>query len=161
MFVTSIERTQKLRNKRYRDAFVASRVRNWIAYQIRTIREQRGWSQVKFGEKIGKPQSVISRLEDPNYGKLTLQTLFDVAATLNVALVIKFVDFSSFLRQTADVSPEAMMVEEYKKTTSASESVFALLANSDGGNEVVEQVVPTSSMVAAQSLVSADGCHVG
>lgn len=113
MFVLSSKLNQKFKNKRYRDAFVASRVRNWIAYQIRAIREQRDWSQKEFEKKTGKPQSVISRLENPSYGKVTVQTLLDVASAFNVALIVKFVDFSTFLRQTEDVSPKAMQVEEY------------------------------------------------
>lgn len=120
---------QKFRNKRYRDGVVASRVRNWIAFQIRTLRKQRGWSQIDFAEKTNKPQSVISRLEDPGYGKLTVQTLLDLAATFNVALLIKFVDFPTFIRQTSDVSSSAMTVEEYAEnlqslTTSAKTDDF-------------------------------------
>ena len=125
---------QKFQNKRYRDAFVASRVRNWIAYQIRTIRNQRDWSQVKFAKKIGKPQSVISRLEDPSYGKLTVQTLLDLAATFNSALVIKFGDFSSFTRQMADVSTEAMLVDEYKGDDSLLSTRVLELANQVAGS---------------------------
>jgi len=110
---------QKLSNKRYRVAFVGARVRNWIAYQIRTIREQRGLSQVEFAKEIGKPQSVISRLEDPNYGKLSVQTLLEVAAAFNVALLVKFVDFASFLRATGDASESGMQVADFDEAIAA------------------------------------------
>lgn len=135
MSATSLEvLTQKFRNKRYREAFVGSRVRNWIAFQIRTIRKDRGWSQVDFAKEINKPQSVISRLEDPNYGKLTVQTLLDVAATFKVALVIRFVDFPTFIRQTSDVSSSAMTVEEYSENFQS----LTAIAKTPGIQEFVE-----------------------
>ena len=55
-------------------------------------------SQRAFGELIGKPQSVVSRLENEEYGKLTLQTLLDIAEKLDIALEVRFVDYPAFNR---------------------------------------------------------------
>jgi hypothetical protein len=59
-----------------------------LAEQIRKLRGST--SQTAFGQLIGKPQSVVSRLEDAAYGKVTLQTLLDIAAALDVGLSVKF-----------------------------------------------------------------------
>ena len=77
------------------------------------MRDQRGWNQGKLSAEMGKPQSVVSRLEDPSYGKVTVQTLLEVAATFDVALQIRFVPFSTFIQQTRDVSTQSMKVVSF------------------------------------------------
>jgi transcriptional regulator with XRE-family HTH domain len=104
----------KLLGKKYRDAYIRENVQTGIAYQIRVMREQRNqMSQQELGKLLGKPQSVVSRLEDPDYGKLTLQTLFQVAAAFDVALLVQFVSHSEFMRRTEDVSPTALAVRAF------------------------------------------------
>jgi transcriptional regulator with XRE-family HTH domain len=92
---------------------VAEHVRTGISYQIRALRAQRGWSQKKLAEEIGKPQSVVSRLEDPDYGKLSVQTLLEVASAFDVALLIQYVNFPEFLKRTRDVSQEALRADSF------------------------------------------------
>jgi transcriptional regulator with XRE-family HTH domain len=103
----------KLRKRAYRDAYVAAHVRRWIAHQIRALRDHKGWNQGQFSKQLGKPQSVVSRLEDPSYGKMTVATLLEVAKAFDVALLIKFVDYRTFLRETSDLSTPAMAVESF------------------------------------------------
>lgn len=104
---------QRLQNRAYREAFVAEGVRNWVALQIRRLREARGMSQAEFGQFIGKPQSVVSRLEDPDYGRLSVSTLLDVAAALDIALLVQFVDHEQFLLRTGDLTSTAMFVPSF------------------------------------------------
>jgi hypothetical protein len=92
--------------KDYRASYVASYTRQFLARQMREFRGD--LSQTEFGGKIGKQQTIVSRLEDPNYGKWTLQTLLDVADKLDVAVMVRFVDFSTFLRQTNDRSQDVI-----------------------------------------------------
>jgi len=98
----------KLLRKPYREAYVEENVRTGVAYQIRALREKRGWSQKKLAEVLGKPQSVLSRIEDPDYGKLSVQTLLEVAAALDVALLVQFASFPEFVERMEDVSPEGL-----------------------------------------------------
>jgi hypothetical protein len=105
--------TEKLRNKRYRDSYVDANVRRFLAQQIRALRGD--MSQEEFGRLLGKPQSVVSRLEDPAYGKFTLQTLLEIAASLDRAVVARIVDFSTFLRFTEDMSEHAICPEGYNE----------------------------------------------
>ncbi len=104
---------EKLKSKSYREAYVAEHVRTGIAYQIRALRTQRGWSQKRLAEEMGKPQSVVSRLEDPDYGKVSIQTVLEGAAAFDVALLVQYVSFPEFLRRTQDVSPEALRVDRF------------------------------------------------
>jgi transcriptional regulator with XRE-family HTH domain len=122
----------KLSKKTYREAYVADQVRTGIAYQIRALREQRSWNQGKFSEELDKPQSVTSRLENPDYGKLSLKTLLEVASTFDVALLVRFVSFPEFLRQNQDVSAEALQVSSF--------DVADFVSTSDGKRVVCDPV---------------------
>jgi len=104
----------KLKDREYRAAYVEENVRTGIAFQVRALRSQRGWTQKKLAEVMGKPQSVVCRIEDPDYGKLSVQTLLEVAAAFDVALVIQYVGFPEFLRRTRDVSPDALGARSFE-----------------------------------------------
>jgi transcriptional regulator with XRE-family HTH domain len=104
---------QKLSNKGYRDAYMDEQVRTWVARQIRALREQRGWSQIELARRCDKPQSVISRLEDPDYGKLSLQTLFDLRAAFDVGLEVRFIEYQTAFLHTRDVGKSAMEVASF------------------------------------------------
>lgn len=111
----SDRKLEKLRDKRYRDAYVASNIRIGIPYQIRALREQeeRKWSQGELGKRAGKPRNVISRLENPEYGQLTIRTLLELASAFDVALLVKYVSYSRFLNEFEDVSPQALEVPSF------------------------------------------------
>lgn len=98
----------KFDRKAYRDGYLHAKVRGMIAYQIQALREKTGLNQTDFAEKIGKTQSVVSRLEDTGYGRVTVQTLLDIASALDVALVVKFASYPDFLLQTRDASVSAL-----------------------------------------------------
>lgn len=105
---------ENLNRKPYRDAYVGEHVRTGISYQIRAMRDLRGWSQKKLAEVLKKPQSVVSRLEDPDYGKPSVQTLLEIASAFDVALIIQFVDFPEFMKRTRDTSPGALAAESFE-----------------------------------------------
>lgn len=104
---------EELSNEEFRHAFVAEHLRTGVAYQIRALREKRGWSQAELGRRTGKPQSAISRLEDPDYGRLSLKTLRELAAAFDVALLVQFAAFSELLKRLAHLSPEALAVPDF------------------------------------------------
>jgi hypothetical protein len=105
---------KKLQRPAYRQAYLSEHVRRGIAYQIRALRDQRGWNQGAFSKHLSKPQSVVCRLEDPSYGKVTIQTLLEIASVFDVALQVRFVPFSVFLQSTRDVSASSMEVAKFQ-----------------------------------------------
>jgi transcriptional regulator with XRE-family HTH domain len=104
---------ERLKRKSYRDEYVAEGVRTGIAHQIRALRDQREWSQKMLADVLVKPQSVVSRIEDPDYGKLSIQTLLEIAAAFDVGLIVRFVNFPEFLRRTRNVGPQALTAESF------------------------------------------------
>jgi transcriptional regulator with XRE-family HTH domain len=87
-----------LREKRYREAFVASQIKQAIPYQIRALMKAQGLTQAQLAERSGLSQGVISRAASPMYGNLSLNTVVRVAAGFDVAFVGRFVPFSEMTR---------------------------------------------------------------
>lgn len=96
---------RQLSDAEVRREFVADQVRARIALLIRSLREQpdRNWTQTELGERAGKPQNVISRFEDPNYGKMSLQSLLDIAAAFDLPVWIDMPSWEDWLELTANV----------------------------------------------------------
>lgn len=99
---------EQLSDKGFRDEFVADQVRSRIAMLIRTLREQRDLLQAELGAKMSKPQSVVSRLEDPDYGKESLQTLLEFAAAFDLPLLIDIPEWEDWLDRIGRVTKEEL-----------------------------------------------------
>ena len=105
----------RLKKKGFRDAFVQKHLTHGLAYQIRTLRNQRGWTQGELAEKLGlKTQSAVARMEDPGYGRLSIATLLKLATVFDVALSVRFLSFGKFLLEREDVSPAALGAESFE-----------------------------------------------
>jgi transcriptional regulator with XRE-family HTH domain len=112
--VSDLSKLQKFLDKDYRDSYLDSHVKGSIAYQIQALREKAKLTQTEFGKLIGKPQSVVSRLEDTEYGGVNVNTLLQIAHALNIALEVKFCDFGTILK--SDVSHDGLQVENIHET---------------------------------------------
>lgn len=99
---------RQLADKEVRSEFAADQIRARIALLIRSLREQpdRNWTQAELGEIAGKPQNVISRFEDPNYGKMSLQSLFDLAAAFDLPVWIDMPEWEDWLALIKHVPDE-------------------------------------------------------
>jgi hypothetical protein len=102
---------QQFKGEKFRKSYFARQLKVFLAAQIRALRGER--TQTQFGGLIGKPQSVVARLERESYGKVNLQTLIDIAQKLDIALIVRFVNHSTFLEWTKDYSQEALAPQSY------------------------------------------------
>ncbi len=95
---------------------MSGRIRTYIALQVRELRESNNLSQSDLAVKTGTHQSAISRLENTDYGRMSVQTLIDLATAMDVALVVKFASYEDFLSQHSDVRPSALSAELFSET---------------------------------------------
>lgn len=89
---------RRLTDKEYRDAYVAGKVANDVAFQVYYLRERRGWTQGRLASEAGTQQPAISRLER-SVGAVNVGTLLKVAAAFDVGLSIRFVPFSRLVAE--------------------------------------------------------------
>ncbi len=101
----------------YRQAYLLASIEQGIAWQIRINRKKRGLSQEKLAEMLDTQQSAISRLEDPEYGSHSLDTLVTIANAFDCALSVKFIPFSQLAIESADLSQDALYAESYENET--------------------------------------------
>jgi transcriptional regulator with XRE-family HTH domain len=107
-FPWSSELVRELTNKDFRNEYMMDQVRSYVAFQIRALREQRNWLQGDLAKAADKTQSVISRIEDPDYGKLSLQTCLEIAIAFDLPLLVQFVEWDDWLTRMSNVSPSAL-----------------------------------------------------
>lgn len=131
---------KRLARKSYREAYLREKVTGWIVHQMKTVRQQRDWTQTDLAEAAGKAQSAIARVETPEYGKWNISTLLDIANAFDVALEVRFVDWVTFMSRSEDVSPDAMRVEKFDdsaeilSSTNDIETYVNTLSSSTNGN---------------------------
>lgn len=106
---------KRLKDKRFRDAFVSSRIDTGLAFQIRALRQKEKFSQEALGEKLGTSQNAICRLESPDYGRASISTLKKIASVFDVALVVRFVRFSTLVNDILDLSTESVIVDKFEE----------------------------------------------
>jgi|RhiMetdeSRZDD1v2_1073273.scaffolds.fasta_scaffold163961_4 transcriptional regulator with XRE-family HTH domain len=104
---------EELKNKKFRDAYVAEHVKTSVPIQIYVLREQRHWNQTQLAELAKTTQTVISRLEDQDYGRLSISSLLKLASAFDVALLVKFVPFTRLFEEFEDTSPEALAATSF------------------------------------------------
>ncbi len=106
---------KKFGDKEYRDNFVQEYIYSRIPLKIRAMRDERHISQHQLGEIAGIAQPWVSKLEDPNYGRLTLSTLLKIASAFDVALHVDFVPFSEILNRSSSLAEDSFAVSSYAK----------------------------------------------
>lgn len=119
--MTSVKRQifESLKNPTYRSAFVNERVRSSVALQIRALREQRnGMTQKQLGDAVGMAQTWVSKLENPDYGKMTVATLLRLAKAFDTDLEIKFRPFSETIDTLPAQGPEYFSVPNFAEEES-------------------------------------------
>jgi len=64
------------------------------------MRLAEGWEQKDVAAKMGNPklQPMISRYENPDYGRYSITTLLELAKVFDVALIVRFAKYSELVR---------------------------------------------------------------
>lgn len=150
----------ELKNKSFRSSYAEGRVARRLARRHKSIREQEGLSQNEMGEKMGGlPQSAISRLENPSYGKHSMTTLNKAAAAFDLVLWVDYISFGEFLRRiktdnpTAEVLPydkeQQALAQHEMEASAARQAAFSVGgANKAAGGipEIIKNVYPNSGL---------------
>lgn len=165
-YMTSVKREQiitSLRDVEYRREFAAD-IGTGIAFQIRHLREGRGWTQDELAQRTGtgKQQETISQWENPNYGKYSLATLIELAAAFDVAPIVKFAPFGELIDWTANLNPARLAPPsfdaEFGSTTTMAVSPGVGVAADSDVSALMEQVAQT---LAAASVAFHTTAEVG
>ena len=117
---------KRLSDKEYRDAYVAGKVANDIAFQVFHLREHLGWTQGELAKRADTQQPAISRVER-SIGSLNVGTLLKVAAAFDVGLSIRFVPFSQLVSQAADDRLDAPVPSFDKDISPVAQSTSIML----------------------------------
>jgi len=116
-FFNPLGKYPKWNDAEYRQAYLVASIEQGVAWQIKTNRKNRGLSQEQLAEMIGTQQSAISRLEDPEYGSHSIETLIQIANAFDCALSVKFIPFSLLAIESADLGQKALFAESYANET--------------------------------------------
>lgn len=153
-----------IEDKKYRDFYTETHLKKNVPFQMKTMRIERDWSQTFAAEEIlGKGQNALSRLESPAYGRLTLQTLSEIAKAYDVGLIVKFVPYSRLLKEYEDVSYDALSApsptEKFKDEIEAiwkwaDEKEDGGFWEEDSENETVSNEVKKPSEYAANLITN-------
>ena len=129
---------------------MSGRIRTYIALQVRELRESNNLSQSDLAAKTGTHQSAISRLENTDYGRMSVQTLIDLATAMDVALVVKFASYEDFLSQHSDVRPSALSAESFSETYERCAESMNRREVSDGRRHWITEFSNSSKMLQLQ-----------
>lgn len=117
-----------LENREYRQGFVEAHAKDTVAFQLRAPRQGAGWEQRDVARKLGneKLQPMISRYENPDYGRYSIATLLELAKVFDVALVVRFAPFSELAEWDLNSKPESVCPPSYLKDTRLKELAASL-----------------------------------
>ena len=88
----------RLKDKQYRDGFVSAHIKIGIPFQIRALRERKGWTQKELAERVGTKQAWIAQIENPNYSGFSMKTLLKLASVFDIGLIVRFVPISNLVK---------------------------------------------------------------
>jgi len=112
-----IDLLRELGDQEYRRGFVEGHAKDTIAFQIRQLRKAEGWEQRDLARELGNPklQPMISRYENPDYGRYSITTLLELAAAFDVALVVRFAPFSELVEWDFNSTVQTLAPAKFSK----------------------------------------------
>jgi transcriptional regulator with XRE-family HTH domain len=149
-----------LDNVEYRQGFVEGHAKDTIAFQIRQLRKAENWDQRKLAEvAYGSPnlQPMVSRYENPDYGKYSITTLLELAAAFDVALVVRFAPFSELAEWDIDSNERTLRPAKY----SQDKGLALIAARYAPANSAATKLGSMKSMAAAAAAGSLPNSGLG
>jgi transcriptional regulator with XRE-family HTH domain len=112
-----LELLDELEDREYREAFVEAHAKDTVAFQIRNLRKANDWEQRDLAEKLGNAalQPMISRYENPDYGRYSITTLLELAKAFDVALVVRFAPYSELVEWDWQTNSSTLAPRAYSK----------------------------------------------
>jgi transcriptional regulator with XRE-family HTH domain len=105
--------TTELRNKKYRDGYVASQIAIGLPFQIRALRRSRGWTQAQLAEAAGMSQPRIAEIERAGRRRFNIDTLLRIASAFDVGLEVGFAPFGAVVDRAERFDPDAFDVASF------------------------------------------------
>jgi transcriptional regulator with XRE-family HTH domain len=125
---------------KYRHTYADAFTDEFIATQVKVLREQRGLTQKELADKAGMKQSQISELEDVNHRGWKVRTLKKLAKAFDLVLMVKFEPFGTLLGDAVDFDRKHLQRAEFKddpvfwgKAASRANPAEAIDASAMGG----------------------------
>lgn len=81
-------------------AYIEGHAKDTIAFQLRRMRLERELDQKEVATMLGNPklQPMVSRYENPDYGRYSITSLLELAKAFDVGLVVRFAPLSELVR---------------------------------------------------------------
>ena len=105
-----------LSSKQSRHALVSAENRNAIAFELKAMQDDRGWTQTQLADRAGMKQAIISKYMN-GYDNYSLTTLRRLGEAFDVALLVTYVPFSEFASRIADRSYESIAIVDAEHDT--------------------------------------------
>jgi transcriptional regulator with XRE-family HTH domain len=103
----------ELRDKTYRDAYVAAQIEIGLPFQARALRQAREWTQEQLAELAGMSQPRIAEIERPGKRKFNLDTLLRIASALDVGLEVRFVPLTTIIDHAESFDPDSFSIPTF------------------------------------------------
>lgn len=111
----------ELKDKEYRDAYVASQIAIGLPFQARALRLNKEWTQEQLAERAGMSQPRIAEIEKPSERRFNLETLLRIASAHDVALEVRFVPFGQIIEHDESFDPDSFKVPTFSEELEAAE----------------------------------------
>ncbi|MFZ0337136.1 MAG: helix-turn-helix transcriptional regulator, partial [Terracidiphilus sp.] len=103
----------EMREKEYRDGYVAAQISLGLPTKIRGLRMERKWTQGELARRAKMAQPRISEIETPGERKLNLDTLQRIASAFDVGLEVDFVPFGELISRSERFDPDSFSVQSF------------------------------------------------
>ena len=104
---------KELRDKSYRDAYVASQIRIGLPYQVRALRQSRDWTQGELAVRAGMAQPRVAEIEKPGKRSLNIETLLRLASAFDVGLEVRFVPITRVIDHSESFDPDHLSIQTF------------------------------------------------